>query len=174
MKILALDLGTKTGWMYGDPQLGTGKSGTWTLATDKEVHAWGQTRLTRRCDPRVPRLIGKLTELCEDFYGLPDLIVFEDVQFLSYTKQCQLWSSLRAAVWVFHHYHAGGQSHIDCVDVTRLKKFATGYGQATKDHMLDFLKRRHPALVTPGMDDNAVDASWLWVWAEQTYKRLLG
>jgi len=167
MKILALDLGTTTGYAMDD----NGKrslAGSWPLATSKEVTAWGKTRLTRRQDPRPMRLFSKMTQLSEDT-ALPDIIVFEDVEFSTYTLQTQLWAALRTAVWFWAHFR--DIRHIDCVGVTTLKKFATGHGGATKDMMLSALKKRWPGRET-GCDDNAVDAIFLLEWARTNLSRM--
>lgn len=161
MRILALDLGTKTG--YATNVGGTFKCGTWKLATPKEVAAWGESRLTRRGDPRICRLRDHIQELEQ-----PDIIVFEDVQFSSTTMQTQLWSSLRAVVWMFSC--AECKTIIEAVPVGTLKKFATGNGTADKEAMMASLVRRVGAIDT-SWDDNAIDAYWLYLWAHQNLSR---
>lgn len=168
MKILSLDLATATGWAYGKNGE-TPKVGTVHLAASKEITAWGKKRLTRRQDPRCARLYSHLVRLSEDALGLPDIIVFEDVEFMSYTQQCQLWSSLRATVWLFAHFQ--GVQLVDCLNVGSLKKFGTGFGNADKALMAKYLSRRHPEISQVGMDDNGVDAAWLWFWAAETFAR---
>lgn len=135
---------------------------TWTLASSTEVAAWGKARLTRRCDPRIDRLYGRLTRL-----DLPDLVVFEDVEFSTYTKQTQLWSSFRTAVWLAF----GGKAVLECVPVGTLKQFATGRGNADKDCMLVAMHQQYPD--TPrNLDDNAIDALWILKWAEKNLSRM--
>jgi Holliday junction resolvasome RuvABC endonuclease subunit len=164
MNILALDLGTKTGYCH--TLLGSvgWAAGTWELAVDKEVTAWGKQRITRRRDPRVTRLRDKILALPK-----PDLIVFEDVEFQTYTYQTQLWSSFRAAAWLAY----GEEVAYECVPVSTLKKFATGSGSADKTGMRRALIRRFPELcLSPKTDDNAVDAIWIYKWAETNLIRL--
>ena len=171
MRILALDLGTNTGFAYDDPHEGL-TCGTWKLASAKEVKDWGKLRLTRRRDPRVMRLFDLVSGL-HDLHRF-DVILFEDVQFASSTYQVQLWSSLRAAVWlackVVHPI-----PYFDCVPVGTLKAFATGNGAATKDSMLAAAKRKK-LLDDPtefdDLDDNAIDALHLYDWAKQNLKRM--
>lgn len=161
MKILALDLGTNTGFAYehdGKEQM----AGTWGLATPKEVKAWGINRLRRRCDPRVERL-SNLIKRCPR----PDMIVFEDVQFSSSTYQTQLWASLRGAVWLTS---VDLRTRIDCVPTGTLKQFATGSGNATKEMMLAAAERAEPGRFM-GLDDNAVDAYWILKWAQKHLTR---
>jgi hypothetical protein len=101
---------------------------------------------------------------------VPDVIVFEDVEFSTYTGQTQMWSALRSAVWLSD---VGQEdSHkvklIECVPVSTLKKFATGHGGATKDMMEARLRREHPGVFVGRKqkpDDNEVDAVWIYQWA---------
>ncbi len=158
--ILALDLGTKTGYAYNFNE--EFFAGTWTLATDKELKAIRQPRLDRRRDPRVITLFRTLASEIGPWVR-PEIVVFEDVQFASYTGQVQLWASLRAAVWLAFD----APVNIECVPVGTLKKFATGHGGATKDSMANYLKAQHPECYRPALDDNAVDAAWLWIWAKE-------
>lgn len=155
MNILAVDLGTKTGFAYNrGAELSVG---TWELATKKEITAWGKMRLTRRKDPRVDRLCRNLADL-----GTFDVVIFEDVEFIKYQKQAQLWASLRTALW-----QCADGILFECVPVTTLKKFATGSGKATKEAMAKFLT----GIDHKGRDDNAVDAIWLWQWAKVNLTR---
>jgi hypothetical protein len=162
LNILALDLGTATGYAYnrGDEFF----CGTWQLATAKEIRQCGKDRLNRRKDPRIEKLCETLTEL-----GKFDLVVFEDVQFSSYTAQTQLWSSLRSAVWL-----CASAPHFDCVPVGTLKKFATGNGAATKENMMMalFSPAIDMGLNLGKLDDNGVDAVWIWLWAKQKLGRM--
>lgn len=161
MRILALDLATKTGWATNIT--GALEAGTWTLATPAEVRDWGKQRITRRKDPRVQRLVNHLEKYC----GHVDMVVFEDVEFASSTFQVQLWSSLRAAVWLF----CGGSVLTEAVPVGTLKKYATGNGAADKPAMSRALKSQYPSIWSPKYDDNAIDACWLYLWAKHTLSR---
>lgn len=159
--ILALDLGTKTGYCYGhDIQNLT--VGTKVLAKPKEITEWGKSRLTRRGDPRIFRF-------WEFLAGLPaaDIVVFEDVEFASYTKQVQLWAGFRTAVWL--RFGTGRGTLLECVPVSTLKKYATGAGNADKNGMRRALERER--ITVDGLDDNAIDALHLWRWAERNLTR---
>ena len=164
LKILALDLGTKTGVArnYGPSPLET----TWELSTEKEVTAWGKQRLTRRCDPRIGRLYQRLIDRR---LGEPDLIVFEDVEFSTYTKQTQLWASFRTVVWLASVVRG---AVIECVPVTTLKKFATGSGAADKAAMKRAMFTQFPC-TSRALDDNAIDARWILKWAEKNLSRMI-
>jgi hypothetical protein len=87
MNILALDLGTNTGYALWSKQLVS--CGTWVLATKKELAAQKRQRLDRRRDIRFQHLIDNLLGIQED-YQL-DYIVFEDVQFAKSSMQAHLW-----------------------------------------------------------------------------------
>lgn len=164
MNVLALDLGTYCGYAFNRGEFF--QAGTWKLASAKEVTAWGKARLSRRNDPRVKRLCEQITEL-----GEFDVLVFEDVQFVSTTYQAHLWAGLRSAAWL-----CGVAKHFEAVPVKTLKLFATGNGNATKELMAKILYRvselpRRFELVST-LDDNGVDACWLWIWAQKNLTRI--
>lgn len=154
MKILALDLATHTGWAHNIEGVHVG---TWALATKKEITQWGKNRLTRRNDPRILRLVKLVAPFCDKV----DCIVIEDVEFSSSRMQCQLWASLRAAVWVACQEC---EIHYDAVNVKTLKKFATGNGNADKPMMIAAARRQRPDLV---FDADSADAFHLLTWTEQ-------
>lgn len=168
MNCLALDLGTKTGYAMTCGMVLA--AGTWTLASPALIKSDAKIRMDRRLDIRIPRLYHALKN---SHNAKPlDWIFFEDVQFSSTTKQTQLWASLRAAVWMFADEH---RVKIECCPVSTLKKFATGYGGATKEQMKKSALVRHAG--KPGLenlvnlDDNAIDAIHLLAWGIQTVSR---
>jgi hypothetical protein len=171
--ILALDLGTNTGYAFNNGH--HFECGTILLATDREIKQWGKDRSRRRCDPRVLRLHTRLVIL-QDKHRFTR-VVFEDVQFGSTTYQTQLWSSFRTAVWL-----SFPSEIIECVPVQTLKLFATGHGGADKASMARSLVRhdkrfietkRGVILEASGaqIDDNAVDAVWMHRWAQTNLSR---
>src|SRR6185295_12495148 len=89
MKILALDLGTTTGYAVEADSYPL-SCGSIVLATPKEIRYQAKLRMDRRCDMRFMRLVRYLRSLCRCF-GV-DWIVFEDVQFASTSKQAHLWA----------------------------------------------------------------------------------
>lgn len=168
MRILALDLGTHCGFAHNCISSEELVSGTWHTATPKEITRWKKDRMDRRCDQRIIRFAASLNFLALP-HGTPEIVVFEDVQFMGSLYQAQLWSSFRATIWnVF-----GGNPGIiiDCISVQTLKKFA-GHGSADKAAMARFLRARHPEVCKPEMDDNEVDALWLYVWAKENLGRI--
>lgn len=161
MRILALDLGTKTGWAVGD-ESGV-RAGTWALMKPAEITAQAKIRFDRRLDARIPRLHERIRTLLLDEPF--DWIVFEDVLFSSTTLQAHLWASLRATVWLTAHLQ---RVRVECVNTASLKKFATGHGGATKEMMEAWLNKKCPGMIN--LDDNAVDAVHLLLWAQKTLK----
>lgn len=178
MRILALDLATSTGFAYNNAR-GEFLCGSWLLATDKQLKVASKQRMNRRLDMRVLKLFENVKNLHgEQEFGV---VVFEDVQFQSYTLWCQLWASLRAAMWLAPTAHK--QPVFEAVPVKTLKKFATGHGGATKAMMVKALVKsdnRFFAVDDPEkafyntqmINDDAVDAVWLHKWAQQNLGRL--
>lgn len=172
MNILALDLGTKTGWALLCN--GTITSGTWTLATAKEIKDAAAKRLNRRCDPRFLRLLHELE--CVTRAVKIDWAVFEDVEFCKSRMQAHLWATWRAAAWSL----ARDGVKLDCLATGKLKHFATGNGGADKDQMARALTLDpryaldkggvRDTLTSDLLDDNATDALHLLRWAMKTFK----
>jgi hypothetical protein len=158
--------------IYGESEIQVGSE---ALATKEEIRGWGITRMTRRNDPRVGRFYDWLTHRLTQ---LPvDIVVFEDVEFATYTYQVQLWSSFRAALWLAANAH---EVVTDCVPVATLKKFA-GSGGLKKAGMakaaVSSRFQPHPKGLFDShydrvLDDNAVDALHLWKWAFQNLRRM--
>jgi Holliday junction resolvasome RuvABC endonuclease subunit len=187
LSILALDLGTCTGWASLDRRFEQITTGTFYLATPEEVKEWRKKNHDRRYDYRIRRLFQWLTEgVCAKRY---DLVVFEDVEFCKTTLQCQLWSALRSAIWC-----ACPDSQVECVPVGEVKKFATGNCKADKEMMAEALRKSNPkrfsvdvglkkkhllydheaAIWGRGdrfMTDDAIDAYWILRWAQENIKR---
>lgn len=135
--------------------------GTIKLATEKELKIARKNRMDRRCDPRILNFQKWLSERA----GLFDIVLWEDVMFASTTLQCQLWSSFRTCIWLVF----GGRYDVilDCVPVGTLKKFATGHGNATKGMMAAAYQAL--GFSTFGLDDNAIDAFFLWKWGIEKF-----
>lgn len=126
------------------------------MATPKEIKEWGRTRLTRRRDERILRLVKLIAPFCDKV----DCIVIEDVEFSSYRLQQQLWASLRASVWVACQEC---EIHYDAVNVKTLKKWA-GNGNADKAEMIFAALTQRPDLT---FDADSADAFHLWTWAQK-------
>jgi hypothetical protein len=174
IRLLALDIGTNTGWALSDN--GEITSGTKKLLTAKEQAKQKQDKLDRCCDVRFRRL----KEFIASF-GKLDALAFEDVQFLSTQLQAQLWAGLRTTVILNFP-----ETRVLCLPVGSLKKFATGSGNAKKEQMLGALLVRHPDHFEGRMerggvtvyekknnrpvDDNEADAFHLLIWAQEVLK----
>lgn len=184
-RILALDLGTTTGWARWSPDRMPAKVelGQWVLASPKEITAFRKKNLDRRSDPRFRKLLERL-RTHESFR----LVIFEDVEFYGGSLyQVQLWATWRAAVWAVFP-----EQVLECLPVGTLKKFATGNGNAKKMDMARALLAAEPgrfSIVRDGPKDedfwvidnyaspgnkmlthDAVDAYWLLQWARKNIK----
>lgn len=168
MNCLALDLGTKTG--YAGTLGGGFIVGTWVLASPKTLKEQAKERFDRRLDCRIPTLFDSIVNINQAFPL--DWIFFEDVTFSTTTLQVQLWSSLRAAVWLFADL-SEGKTKIECCPVSTLKKFGADYGGATKEQMAKAAYRKYPKWVRPDMrlTDDAIDATHLLAWGAQIVSR---
>lgn len=173
MKILALDLGTTTGWAYHDGTKST--HGSKLLASEKNLRHARNLRMDRRLDVRAIALRCFLSPFLGD--SKPAYILFEDVQFGKSLAQVQLWSSFRGVVWGFAIEH---EIEVDCLATGKLKKFATDSGAADKTDMAKALVQSDPRVYTlyahngvrntltgEILDDNAVDAAHLLQWGLQ-------
>ena len=174
MKVLALDLGTTTGWAFHDGQ--SDSAGSRVLVSEKNLRYARKLRMDRRCDPRATALYFLLKQ-----FDKPDYIIFEDVRFGKSLAQVQIWSSLRGVIWAFSIIHG---IQVECLDTGKLKKFATGNGGADKPLMARSLCKLDPDVYTPHpsggvlytptgeiLDDNAVDALHLLRWGKQHLSR---
>jgi len=140
LKILALDLGTATGWAFYDSGVIT--SGTWILATVKEIQEANASPFY--CDPRP----GRLKLHLESFHPTFDYLFFENVLFAKTRIQAQLWGGFRAIASLFCP-----PSRLRGVAIQTIKKFATGSGAATKEQMIAAVPNCKRII-----DDNEADA----------------
>lgn len=157
--VIGLDLGTTTGL---SARLGADVLTTsFRLATPKEcgksVRSVNDPRF-RRLRERVAAVIARAP------VEIPLTVAWEDVQFVSTAYQYALWVTLRAAVWAAIDDSARIVKRL-AVPVGTLKKFATGSGAADKDRMRIAAERRGYLGPNHGLDDNAVDALWVALWA---------
>lgn len=153
MRVLSLDLGTKTGWAIYDSEVVSPSpqvtSGTWELMTARELRSQRKANRVRCCDARFITLHDRIS-----MHMPVDWIYFEDVQFLTSQAQAQLWAGFRAMVTLFWRYHPVA------VPVGTLKKFATGKGNAKKEAMAAAYYLKHPRHLANEAfkDDNEIDA----------------
>jgi len=141
MHILALDLGTLTGWAHS-----AGYSGTWDLSV-------------KRDESRDMRLIRFRSKLQQTFSGIAvDLIVFEAARNAAPGMQGSLvvQAELQAVLKVW-----ADDEDIDYrgYSAKEIKKHATGKGNASKLAMLDAAQRKWPERRIETADE--ADALWL-------------
>lgn len=154
---LSLDIGTTTGWAVRKPD--EVLSGSWLLATAKELRQQRKVGRERTGDIRFFRLHERITQTIGE-HAIEN-IVFEDVLFLSSQAQSQLWASLRTAVWMAAESH-----RVECVHTGTLKKFATGAGNARKEAMVAAVANLPPPWGRVATDDNEADAVLILRWWE--------
>ena len=147
MTILALDLGTKTGWaLHGQGQLIT--SGTALFKNDR----WQGGGM------RFLRFKQWLTEIKQMAGGL-DAVFVEEVRRHAGVDAAHAYGGFLAHVtaWCEHH-----QIPYEAVPVGTIKRHATGKGNANKQAMIVAMRNRG---FNP-VDDNEADALALLGWAQ--------
>jgi Holliday junction resolvasome RuvABC endonuclease subunit len=152
MPILALDPATQMGWALS-PMI----SGVWDLSIKRD-ESMGM---------KFMRLRGKLNELLENYRI--QLVVYEAARNASPKMQGSLvhQAQLQAIIidWaLLNGIESKGYSPKE------IKKWATGNGNASKDAMVAYAKKRWPDVTI--VDDNQADALLLWQMAMLEYKFL--
>jgi len=147
--ILALDLGTTTGWALRSPD-GAITSGTQSFRPQR-FEGGGM---------RFLRFKRWLTEL-KAHAGVIDSLHFEEVRRHVSTDAAHAYGGFLATLtsWCEHH-----QIPYQGVPVGTIKKHATGKGNASKDEMITAMRR----LGHVPTDDNEADALALLHWASQS------
>jgi Holliday junction resolvasome RuvABC endonuclease subunit len=147
--ILALDLGTTTGWALRTPD-GAITSGTQSFRPQR-FEGGGM---------RFLRFKRWLTELKAHADGI-DSLHFEEVRRHVSTDAAHAYGGFLATLtsWCEHH-----QIPYQGVPVGTLKKHATGKGNASKDEMITAMRR----LGHVPTDDNEADALAILHWASQS------
>lgn len=152
MKILALDLGTTTGWAFysGLPRW---LHGAWKLAPKK--HEDSGMRLV------------KLQNSLEQFKTL-DLIVYEEISFAQKGSAAVVYGELLGTLKL---YAKANNIRYTGVPVGTIKKHATGKGNAGKDAMIDAANKKFTFLQEPlgKKDHDIADALWILDWAINEY-----
>lgn len=142
MRILALDLATKTGWAIATAPV---TSGTWDLAPQR-------LRKFESPGARYRRLHDRIRELHE---AQPlEMVVVEAVRRHMGIDAAHVYGGLLAFVQDFCDVHG---VLLESREVSEIKKHATGKGNADKAAMVAAARSRgwNPA------DDNEADALWL-------------
>ncbi len=148
MKILALDLGTKTGWAYSG-----GGSGVWNLAP-------------RRHESQGMRWIKFRQSLCEALMSVTtgDLVVYEEVARHLGTHASHIYGGFLAML-----QELCDERKIDYQGITvgTIKKAATGKGNASKEMMVNAANRFRGWDAPFITDDNEADAICLLRYAQE-------
>ena len=162
MKILALDLGTKTGWAYSE-----GGSGVWDLAPRRH-ESQGMRGIKFR------QSLMEFTQWYTDgTYGIMDLLVYEEIARHLGTHAAHVYGGLVLVLQMFCEDH---EINYQGTPVGTIKKFATGKGNASKEMMIkaanDMLIANLPNAhmdVRRITDDNEADAICLLKCAQEQH-----
>lgn len=149
MKILALDLATKTGWALVHAGNVT-ESGVWDFATARDHEGAHYGHLFQA-------LYAKLDE-----YVRPDTRIAYELAHHRAGPATRIGVGLNATVLLF-----AARRHCQtplCVHTGTLKRWATGDGKASKGTMMDWAAR---VLDRAPIDDNEADAIAVGLWAAQ-------
>jgi Holliday junction resolvasome RuvABC endonuclease subunit len=147
VKILALDLGTHTGW---------------ALSENGHVESGVQVFDVKRGESPGMRYLrfNRWLEEMASSDPRPDVVVFEQAHHRG-GAATEVAAGFSTRVLEFCARH--GIEHAS-VHTATLKKFATGKGNADKEQMLEGARRRFkPELA----DDNEADALWILEYARQ-------
>jgi len=154
MRILALDLGTTTGWAFSAD--GSTDYGLWNLQPSRHEDA----------GMRWFKLRNSLNELFGN--GDLDLVVYEEVAAHKGTAAAHIYGGLVAHLqyWCSEH-----NIRYTGVPVGTIKKHATGKGNSGKQAMIDAANKKFAFLQEPlgEKDDDIADALWILDWAIQEY-----
>jgi crossover junction endodeoxyribonuclease RuvC len=140
MNIVAIDLGTKTGWAIARAD-GSIVFGTHVCKAD------GRKEIDGLRYARFRSLLSKLQKNIDSI----DQVFFEKVESHSSTYAAQVYGGYKAILEMFCAIN-----EIPCtgIPVGTIKKFTTGKGNADKDQMVEAVK----ALGFKVKDDNQADA----------------
>ena len=143
--ILALDLGTFTGYAVGGDDLPP-RSGVLNLKDIEGDHAGAKfLRLLHHLDR-----LHKQYEFTEIYY--------EHVGYVKFAKASQMWGGFQAYLYGWAMLNKVPAYH---VEISTLKKFATDNGNANKDMMVAAAVKKG----WPVSDDNEADALWILEYA---------
>ncbi len=147
--ILALDLGTQTGWAVRDRD-GAVTSGTESFKPQR-FEGGGMRYL------RFKRWLTEIKQSCDGI----EAVYFEEVRRHAGVDAAHAYGGFMAhlTAWCEHH-----QIPYQGVPVGTIKKHATGKGNASKDQMIGAVRLRGHAPA----DDNEADAIALLHWAIET------
>jgi len=149
MAILALDLGLRCGWAVNVLERVGGEylGGTWDLrARVQDSRSMYLVKFRRQLE-----LLGEAASI--------EHIVYEGVTFAVTTHAAHLWGAMQGQLMLWADEH---EIPYEAVQVPRLKKWATGKGNAGKGAMIAACCER---CGTNPADDNEADARLLLAYA---------
>lgn len=168
MRILALDLGTKTGWAFGETRpiaigdtvpvdhVAANPTTAVTLGATVSGCASFKPGRYEGGGMRFVRFVGWLHDLYDALRF--DHVWFEEVRRHAGTDAAHVYGGLMAQLQEFCE---GKGIPYAGVPVGTIKKFATGSGNASKDLVIEAVKRYG----WDPKDDNEADAIALLLWA---------
>ena len=140
-RVLAIDPGTLCGWALSDAgAVHLPTSGVWDLRPRRHEGA----------GMRFVRLRKMLADL-----GPVELVVYEEVRRHLGVDAAHIYGGIVATIQAYCEQHA---TPYTATPVQRIKRQATGKGNAKKEQMLEAARARWGEGVT---DDNHADALWL-------------
>jgi Holliday junction resolvasome RuvABC endonuclease subunit len=149
MKILALDLGTRTGWAFGDTD------------SPGRLHHGVQDFSLKRGESPGMRFLRFDRWMFEMIMGdKPDMIIYE----MPHHRGGHATAVLSGLVGILLKVCAESKIEHMHVHSATLKKFATGSGRASKGEMVQqvFISYRVKVI-----DDNEADAIHMWHYADE-------
>jgi Holliday junction resolvasome RuvABC endonuclease subunit len=152
MRILALDLGTTTGWAYSETPSPYNR-GKFFLAPSRHEDAGMRWIKLKNC---------------LNVFINAELVVYEEVSFTQRGSAAIVYGGLVATLQAWCKEH---NIHYTGVPVGTIKKHATGKGNAGKQAMIDAANKKFTFLQEPlgEKDHDIADALWLLDWAIQEY-----
>ena len=145
MKILALDLATKTGWAHS-----VGVSGVWDFRVRKDESS----------GMRLLRFRSKLKEIHE-LEGI-DFVAYETAIAVNARRGATVGSEMQG---VLKEWCESSDVDYKGYGISEIKRHATGKGNASKDAMIEAARIRFVEGCRFGVlgivDDNHADALWL-------------
>ena len=157
--LIAIDLGTKTGWaVYRDGKI---TSGTWQLVDPKRKESAGYRYW--QFELQLMRLIRAVTASNTPI----SCVYFEEVRRHLGTEAAHVYGGLRATLYTV--LDKSGIPYAS-IPVATIKQAATGKGNAPKDLMLRSAQEKWPEQNV--YDDNQADALWILETAIQKERKL--
>lgn len=144
MTILGIDPGTRTGWCVRYSE-GDMDAGTWELAPRRDEGP----------GMRVLRFAENLTTIID--LSKPGLVVVEQVRRHAGTQAAHVYGALVGRLQEICEKRG---LNYTSVEVSHVKKTATGKGNSTKSAMIAAANRRWALSLGP-KDENEADARWI-------------